>query len=488
MTLSLPALPPLPRHVRTQWRLRLTTSGALLGGAVGAGLLAGIGAGRVGVVLPLAVIIGLSGAGAILRDARVGLWVALVVICLLPYATLPVKVGLTFTLLELTALLTLAVLALRMVYDRTETIVASPVYLPLGLFAAETVVAFLLGAGRNTTTQTAHDYVKLMLGVGVFALVVQLIRTRREVVALVTTLVAGGALAGGIGIALNRLPVGLTTGLLMRLRVVGYPTDRLVRYIEDDPSLARRATGTAVDPNSFAGFLMLVLVLAIGQAVAKRPLVPRPLAIAAVPLSGIALLMTQSRAAALGAGIGVLILALARYRWLVPVLIVGAGGAVLTGRGGGFAARFLAGFRGQDAATQLRFREFGNAFTLIRDYPVFGVGFGDAPRIDLQTGVSSMYLTVAERVGLVGLVLFVALLAVLLGRLLVASLRVPWSDAGGELLLAIGAALAAACAAAALDHYFFNLGFAHMAAIFWLLAGLGDVLHRLTVHGHNEGI
>ena len=484
MTLSLPALPRLPRQVRDQWRRRLTTPGALLGGAVGAGLLAGIGAGRIGVVLPLAVIFGLSGAGAILRDARVGLWVALVVICLLPYATLPVKIGLTFTLLELTTLLTLAVLALRMAYDRTETIVASPVYLPLGLFAAETVVAFLLGAGRNTTTQTAHDYVKLMLGVGIFALVVQLIRTRHKVVALVTTLVTGGAIAGGIGIALNRLPVGLTTNLLVRLRVVGYPTDRLVRYIEDDPSLARRATGTAVDPNSFAGFLMLVLVLAIGQAVAKRPLIPRPLAIAAVPLSGIALLMTQSRAAALGAGIGMLILALARYRWLVPVLIVGAGGAVLTGRGG-FGARLLAGFRGQDAATQLRFREFGNAFTLIRDYPVFGVGFGDAPRIDLQTGVSSMYLTVAERAGLVGLVLFVVLLAVLLGRLLVTSLRVPWNDAGGELLLAIGAALAAACTAAVLDHYFFNLGFAHMAAVFWLLAGLGDVLHRLTIQGRN---
>ncbi len=115
----------------------------------------------------------------------------------------------------------------------------------------------------------------------------QLIHTRREVVALATALVAGGGIAAAAGIALNRLPVGLTANVLVRLRVVGYPTDRLVRYIEDDPTLARRATGTAVDPNSFAGFLMVVLVLAVGQAVAKRPLVPRPLAICAAPLAAV---------------------------------------------------------------------------------------------------------------------------------------------------------------------------------------------------------
>jgi len=482
--LATASLPSLARPLTDQWRRWLTAPGTLAGAAIGAGLLAGVVAGRVGVVLPLALIIGIVGGGAILRDARAGLFAALAVICLLPYATLPIKVGLTFTLLELTTLLAFAVLALRMAYDRSETIVPSPVYLPLGLFVLETAVAFLLGAGRNTTTQTAHEYVKLMLGVGCFALVVQLIHTRREVAALATTLVAGGGIAAVVGIAFNRLPIGLTANLLVRLRVVGYPTDRLIRYIEDDPTLARRATGTAVDPNSFAGFLMVVLVLAVGQAVAKRPLVPRPLAICTAPLAAVALLMTQSRAAALGAAGGVLILALARYRWLVPVCLVGAIGVIVRG-GGGFGARLLAGFRGQDAATQLRFREFGNALTLIRDYPLFGVGFGDAPRIDLQTGVSSVYLTVAERAGLLGFGLFALLLAVLLGRLLIGGIRAPAGDAAGELLLAIGAALAAACLVAVLDHYFFNLGFPHMAALFWLIAGLGEVL-RGAARRENE--
>ena len=125
-----------------------------------------------------------------------------------------------------------------------------------------------------------------------------------------------------------------------------------------------------------------------------------------MPPAGLALLMTQSRAALYGAALGVLVLALARYRWLLGPLALMAVGVLTVGRGSGIVTRFLAGLHGQDAATQLRFREFENALQLIRDYPVFGVGFGDAPRIDLQTGVSSVYLTVAERSGLIGLALF----------------------------------------------------------------------------------
>lgn len=462
--------------VPDHWRQWLASPGMLAGGAVALGLIGGVVGARVGAVLPLALVVGLVVAAAALRDARAGVYAAIAVVCLLPYATLPLKVGLTFTLLEAVTLLAWAVVALRLAYDRSEIVIVSPVFVPLGIFLAETTLAFLIGAGRNTTTQTAHDYGKLLLGVGMIALVVQVVRARQDVARLATSLVAGGGVAALIALALDKLPGATTTNLLARLRVVGYPTDRLVRYVEDNPALARRATGTGVDPNSFAAFLMVVLVLAVGQAVARRPLVPRGLCIAVVPLAGLAMLLTQSRQTLLGAGTGVAVLAVVRYRRLIaPVALLGVVVAVF-GVGSSFAARFLAGVHGQDAATQLRYREFGNALTLIRQYPVFGVGFGDAPRIDLQTGVSSMYLTIAERTGLVGLALFLVALGVLLVRLLRGGARAPADDAGGELLLAIGAALVAACVAATLDHYFFNLGFPHMAALFWVLAGLGEVL------------
>ena len=451
----------------------------LAGGAVVAGLLGGVLTVKVGPVLPIALLIAVGAGIAILLDARVGLAAALAVVCLLPYATLPVKIGLTFTLLEAATLLTIAVWALRLGYDRSEVILTSPLFVPLGFFVIETVVAFLLGAGRNTTTQTAHDYLKLLLGVGMVVLVVNLLREARDVARFTTVIVAGGALASALAIMLQRLPVGVTTRILSRLSVVGYPTSRVVRYIEDNPALARRATGTGVDPNAFGGFLMLVLVLAVGQAVAARPVVPRRLAVVTVPLAGLALLFTESRAAWLGAAAGIAALALLRYRRLIAPLAVLGVAAAAFGAGSGYLSRLSGGLHGQDAATQLRFREFSNAFALIRQYPVFGVGFGDAPSINLQTGVSSAYLTVAERTGLIGLALYLLVLGLLLTRLFRGALRAPAEDPHGELTLAVGAALLAACLAATLDHYFFNLGFPHMAALFWSFAGLGEVALRL---------
>jgi uncharacterized membrane protein YedE/YeeE len=47
------------------------------------------------------------------------------------------------------------------------------------------------------------------------------------------------------------------------------------------------------------------------------------------------------------------------------------------------------------------------------------------------------------------------------------------------MLAGLLAALSAACTAGILDHYFFNLVFPHMAALFWLLAGLVMVIVRL---------
>lgn len=470
----------IPSDGRGHWRRWCASPVALGGAALGVGLLGGLLAATVGPVLPLALLIALVGGIAILLDARIGLFAAVAVICLLPYATLPVKVGLTFTLLEAVTLLTIAVWALRLGYDRNELILTTPLFVPLGFFVIETAVAFLVGAGRNTTTQTAHDYLKLLLGVGMYVLVVNLLRERRDVARFATAIVAGGAASAALAIGLQALPVAVTMRLLLRLSVVGYPTGRIVRYIEDNPALARRATGTGVDPNAFAGFLMLVLVLAIGQAVALHPVVSRRLAIVTAPFAGLALLLTQSRAAWLGAGVAVLLLAALRYRRLILPLALVSVAALAFGAGSGYLARLTGGLRGQDAATRLRFREFGNALALIRQYPVFGVGFGEAPRIDLQTGVSSVYLTVAERAGLIGLALYLVVLGMVLTRLLRGALRATADDPFGELTLAVGAALVAGCTAAVLDHYFFNLGFPHMVALFWMIAGLGELALRLT--------
>src|SRR5439155_16574862 len=83
--------------------------------------------------------------------------------------------------------------------------------------------------------------------------------------------------------------------------------------------------------------------------------------------------------------------------------------------------RLASGFSAQDKASALRLRENANAVAIVERYPLLGIGFGSAPDLDLQEGVSSLYFTLAEQTGLLGMTLY--LLAV--GAVLAGSFRAP---------------------------------------------------------------
>jgi O-antigen ligase len=452
--------------------------GGLLLGAAG-----GLAVAALGPLLPLLLLGAATGAALVLVEPRWGLLGALGVIALLPYGTLPFKVGLTPTLLSLAILATGAVFALRLLLRREERFVATPLDGPLLLFLVVTLFAFVLGLGRGYTAQTFHDYAKMLLAVAFFFLLTNLLRARRDLRAALWALAAGGGAAALLALALYALGQGAER-LLVRLAVVGYPTGRLIRFIEDDPAKAQRITGTAVDPNSFAGFLMVVLVLLVAQGAARRPLLPRPLAALAAAPVALCLLLTYSRATWIGAACGVLFVAVLRYRWLLPPLGLGGAAVLALGIGAAYIERLILGLQLRDPATRLRLAEYRNALDIIREHPVFGVGFGAAPSIDLQTGVSSVYLTIAERTGLLGLALYLLVLS-LLARQLWPALRRPAARATpeGEAALALSGALAAAVATGVLDHYFFNIGFSHMVALFWGLAALALLAARLALGG-----
>ncbi|MDQ3930038.1 MAG: hypothetical protein M3328_12940, partial [Chloroflexota bacterium] len=118
--------------------------------------------------------------------------------------------------------------------------------------------------------------------------------------------------------------------------------------------------------------------------------------------------------------------------------------------------------------------------------------FGTAGELDLTTGVSSLYLTIAERAGLVALALFiVAMLAFLVHTIpaVAASRRAApgmgdqgedeWSVVDSTLLGGTAAMLGALISVGPLDHFYFNIEFPHMVALFWLTASLTLVARRL---------
>lgn len=442
----------------------------LLGGLVGA-------AAALGPLYALAGLFALAVGVAVLSSTEAGVLGAVALMTLLPFGTLPFKAIITPTLLSLALIALMVVWSLRLLarsdqYDLRFTTLGLPILAFLGL----TLFSLILGAGGLPDPQTLHNYAKFVLGVLFFFSIVNTIQTRDQARWLVRVIILCGGCAAIVGLLLYVLNDSLAQRLLVSLGRLGYPTSgRVLRYVEDDTSGLERAIGTSIDPNSFGGMLALIGALAAAQLFATRPALPRLLLIGVTAAIGLALLLTFSRAALFGVVIAIVYLATLRYRRLWWVMLAAAviGALLLGGLGIGadFLQRVIDGVQFRDQAQQMRLAEFQNAIAIIQRYPVFGIGFGLAPDIDLTAGVSSIYLAIGQRLGLVGLTAFLGIVVAWFVQLIRAMRSADEERAAW--LLGAQAGLVAALAVGLADHYFFNIEFSHMVALFWGCAGLG---------------
>lgn len=424
--------------------------------------------------------------------------VALVVgtIMLLPFAVLPVHLAFfTPTLLEMGLLfLFVAWLLTILVGDTGAGLARTPLDGWVALFLASTLFAFLLGLARDSSGAVIHNYIKLVLSVCLFFMAGSVIRDARMLATVMRVLLVAGGMAAALGVVVWRLPDSLAASLLSRLSVVGYPATGVLRYVEDNPALGERAIGTQVDPNSFGGLLMIVAVLTGVQLLARKPLLPRWLLGAMFLLEIAAIGLTQSRSALGGILVGAVFVATLRYRRLWVWGVVLGAAALVVGAGSGYFARIAAGLQLQDPASLQRLAEYRNALQIIGRYPVFGVGFGAAGELDLSAGVSSLYLTVAERAGLVSLLIFVLAMVVFFAHTLPATVasrklapplkdkgEADWSALDSTLLGGTAAMAGALISVGVLDHFYFNIEFPHMVALFWLTASLTLTARRLML-------
>jgi O-antigen ligase len=416
---------------------------------------------------------------AMLRDTLVGLAIAVAVATILPFGTLPFKAVITPNFLELALIGLMAVWLLRLLIHPDATFELTRLGLPILGFLGLTIFSFILGSNGSPDSLTLHNYFKFFLAVLFFFSVANCVRAPERARWLIRLLLIGGAVSALIGLLLYALPNGTALRLLVSLGRIGYPTTgRVLRFVEDDPKGVERAIGLAVDPNSYGGMLALVGALAIVQAIAERPVLPRRWVLGMAGLMALVVLLTQSRGALGGLAVGALYAAALRYRRLLwpaagAVVLAVVAYAVL-GVGAHFVERVTEGVQFADQANQMRLAEFRNAVEIIRNYPIFGIGFGRAPDLNLVAGVSSIYLAMAERIGLVGLGAFLAIMAAFFAGG-IGALRAAFG--AGELergaaLLGLQAAVAAALAVGLLDHYFFNIEFSHMVALFWGTIGL----------------
>ncbi len=434
-----------------------------------------------GPLIGAAVLVAGLAAIIVLRDIEIGFWGVIGVVCLLPFATLPIDIGITPTFLDVALGAVVGVWVLGLVTGQQRTIITAPITIPLILFIIIAVFAFIFGLSNGPFTPTlARKFAELLLSIGFVLVIVDYCADWQRLERLVKVILLVGAAASAIAIGLWLLPEDMANDLLNMLVRLGYPGGQVIRYIEENPELSERAIGTSVDPNVLGGLLLMIGALAGPQIMAKKPLFSRWQTAVCVGLIFVALVLTFSRGAMLGLAAGLFFVAVIRYRWLIPYML-GVGSLMLIlPVTQGYIGRFVEGFLGQDLATQMRFGEYKDALTLIGRYPIFGVGFAGTPDIDIYLGVANVYFTIAQNMGLIGLLFFLAIISTLFGYAFFNRHWFKQHFRADAVWLGLHAAIIGALTAGIFDHYLFNLEFHHAVTVFWLFIGLATAATRLA--------
>ena len=462
----------LARPVHPSWLL-----GVLIGlAAVSGGILLAFG----GPIAAVGAILALVAAGAVLRDIEIGFWGVVLVVCLLPFATIPVDIGLTPTLLDIIIAATVGIWILRLVTGQRREVVTSVITVPLLIFILVTLFSFIFGlANGPLTANLLRHFAELLISIGFVLVLVDYFVNWDRLERIAKIIILSGAAAAAIAILLWLVPDLAANEFLNLFQRVGYPGGQVIRYIEDNPDLAERAIGTSVDPNALGGLLLMVGALTGAQVVSKKPLLKRWITVIAFGLILLAVILTFSRGAMVGLIAGLIVIAVARYRKLVPYMLLIALLFLLLPFAQDYLARFVEGFQGEDLATQMRFGEYRDALTLIGRYPIFGVGFAGSPDIDLYLGVANVYFTIGQQMGIVGLIAFFAVLSTLFGHAWINRGHFRDNERTDSIWLGLHAAVVGGLVVGLFDHYLFNIDFHHAVTVFWIFIGLAAATTRV---------
>jgi polysaccharide biosynthesis protein PslJ len=426
-----------------------------------------------GPLIALALAAALIGGTLILVDTHWGFVALAAVVFGLPFASLPIDIGFRPTFLDVALGALFFVWLFKLVIGQEREFLATPLGLLVGLFLLMALFSFAYGLTHSAANSfLIRRFAEILIGIALFFVAVNTVRTQAELVWVTRWLLLAGWGCAAIAVVFYVIPQEATIWVLDRLARFDYPGGAgALRFIEDDPEGIMRAIGTAVDPNVLGGMMILVAGLVTPQLFTHAAIFPRPLTFAIFATVVAALYLTYSRSALLGLATVIGLLALLKYRRLVWLGLAGVLLLLVLPQTQEYVARLTAGLAGEDLATQMRFGEYKDALILIGRYPLFGVGFTGTPDIDIYLGVSMLYLTIAENMGLIGLAIF---LLVMVG-FFVLWVRA-WRDgvpaAREAILLGYGGAVLGALVSGIFDHYWFNMSYPHMTVLFWLYTGM----------------
>lgn len=477
---------PLPNLIEVSdqrlWPIVTGIAAAILAAVIGLSLAV------VGPIYTVALLIALTGAIWVMWRLENAVWAVLGIIALLPFGALPFKVVITPTLLDLALGAALFLYLSQWMFRERRQLATTPIHMLLILFILLAIFSFIAGLRYSgLAINVMRKFAEFVLSVGFVLVLVDILRTPDQLRRMTTVILLTGALAAMLGIVLWMIPDSLADRVLARLAIVGYPDAGVIQYIEQNPELGERAIGTSVNPNSLGGFLVMVAALATPQLLSRYPVTGKRWHVMLILLLLVGcLVLTFSRGSMLAFVAASLFIAALRYRRALAILAVIALTLFILPWSQAYIARFMSGFQGEDLATQMRFGEYTDALTLVSRYPLFGVGFTGAPDIDIYLGVSSVYLLIAENMGLLGLAAFLVLMAAVIVYGLSARHAAEQIPGLAAIWLGLLAALISALVNGIGDHYFFNLEFQHAVLIFWICVGMSLAATRIALARSSE--
>jgi len=422
-----------------------------------------------------------------LRGVNRVLFALVAVIAVLPRFALPTRLaGFTPTLLDLALIGVLLVWRLH-ANKEVSPVPRLPITVPLICLMVVAVATFIVGLPNGALTPLVlRRFVEMLLSFGMVWVLAALLQQRSDQNRLVRWMLLLGGLSAFIGVVLYFIPDELTMRALSALRIFGYPEGPgVLRYVRDDPAQLQRATGLWIDPNAFGGYLLIIGALGLPQLFARQPVMRRGWVFVCLSAITLALVLTISRGAMLGLAIVAVLMGLLKYRRLLPLIALVLVVALVLPQTRDLIAHFADGFAGRDLATQMRFGEYKDALRLIERYPLLGVGFIDTPDVDLYIGVSSMYLLVAQQMGLLGVSAFALVLLVLFISAIHRWPQIRDDDVGSAIWLGAHGAVLGALFSGIFDHYFFNIDFHTSVMLLWMMIALAQVSGTKPVRPSN---
>ncbi len=444
------------------------------GACIAAGVLVGAAAALINPLYLLALAALAPVAVWALSDVKHALAVMLIVLAVMPRFASPVSIGFKPTFLDATLVAVLLAWAAGLLGPRRHPLRRSVITAPVVLLICVAVATFIVGLPNGAlTTLVARRFAELVLSLLMALVLVSVLGELPMQEFFVKIAMLAGGLSALIGIVLYVIPDETTMRLLSSLRIFDYPTGPgVLRYILDDPALMQRATGTWIDPNAYGGYLLVIGALTLPQLFSDKPLLPRALVAGCMVLIAVALVLSVSRGAMLGLAMVAVLMGLLRYRRLLAMMALVVLLMLILPQTRELIAHFAAGFAGSDLATQMRFGEYKDALELIERYPVLGVGFIGTPDVDLYIGVSSMYLLIAQQMGLLGLLAFLSVFVALFIGAVRAWPAVRNDPPRSAIFIGAHGAVLGALFTGIFDHYFFNIDFHNSVMLLWSVIAL----------------